>query len=85
MVTMNISLPTEMKRWVESQAKNGRYGNTSDFMRDLVRREQERQSALDQLGRLLDEGFQSGPSPHSMDEIFERARQMAAARAPGDA
>lgn len=84
MVTMNISLPTEMKQWVEAQAKNGRYGNTSDFMRDLVRREQERQLALEQLGRLLDEGFQSGPSPRTMDEILERARLMATGRAPGD-
>lgn len=37
MATMNISLPESMKSWIESQVKTGKFGNTSDFMRDLVR------------------------------------------------
>ncbi len=85
MATMNISLPTEMKKWVEAQANSGRYGNTSDFMRDLVRREQERQSTLEQLGQLLDEGFASGRSSRSMGEILENARKLASARTTVDA
>ncbi len=37
MATMNISLPDQMKAWVEEQVKSGRYANSSDYMRDLVR------------------------------------------------
>ena len=85
MATMNISLPTEMKKWVEAQANNGRYGNTSDFMRDLVRREQDRQAAMNQLGELLDDGFESGVSSRNMDEIFANARELAARRSAIDA
>ncbi len=37
MGTMNISLPDPMKSWVEDQAKSGRYANSSDYVRDLIR------------------------------------------------
>ena len=40
MGTMNISLPDPMKSWVEDQAKSGRYANSSDYVRDLIRRDQ---------------------------------------------
>ena len=42
MATMNVSLPDAMKDWVEAQARGGRYSNASDYVRDLVRRDQER-------------------------------------------
>ena len=42
MATMNISLPDPMKQWVEEQADTGRYSNASDYVRDLIRRDQER-------------------------------------------
>jgi antitoxin ParD1/3/4 len=40
MATMNISLPDPMKQWVEAQADW--HGNASDYVRDLIRRDQER-------------------------------------------
>ena len=42
MATMNISLPDKMKEWVEEQVATGRYANASDYMRDLVRRDEGR-------------------------------------------
>lgn len=44
MATMNISLPDEMKAWIEERAQSGRYANASDVVRDLVRREQDREA-----------------------------------------
>lgn len=35
MATMNVSLPDQMKELVEEQVKTGRYGNSSDYVRDL--------------------------------------------------
>lgn len=32
MATMNVSLPEQMKEWVEAQMKGGRYGNASDYI-----------------------------------------------------
>ncbi len=40
MATMKVSLPNPMKDWVEIQVKSGLYGNVSDYIRDLIRREQ---------------------------------------------
>ena len=60
MATMNVSLPDAMKAWVERQTETGRYGNASDYVRDLIRRDQDRQSALAELQALVDEGLASG-------------------------
>lgn len=72
MATMNISLPDPMKNWVEAQIEDGRYGNVSDFVRDLIRREQERRDKIAHMQRLVDEGRASGISDESMDDIRAR-------------
>jgi len=76
MATMNVSLPSEMKDWVEAQVKTGRYGNSSDYVRDLVRKDQERAEARASLYKLLDEGMEGGFSEdQTAEEIFEEARR----------
>ncbi|MEO3432946.1 type II toxin-antitoxin system ParD family antitoxin [Inquilinus sp. CAU 1745] len=60
MATMNISLPDPMKVWVESQTDGVRYGNASDYMRDLIRKDQERQAAIASLQAAITEGVESG-------------------------
>jgi len=62
MATMNVSLPDPMKTWVEAQAKDGRYSNASDYVRDLIRRDQDRQQAIAELQQRVDEGIASGPA-----------------------
>jgi antitoxin ParD1/3/4 len=42
---MNISLPDQMKEWVERRAASGRYSNSSDVLRDLIREAQDREAA----------------------------------------
>jgi putative addiction module CopG family antidote len=39
MATMNVSLPDPMKEWVESRMKDGKFSNTSDYVRHLIRRD----------------------------------------------
>jgi antitoxin ParD1/3/4 len=66
-----------MKDWVEAQAKSGRYSNSSDYVRDLIRRDQERADKLAELQRLLTEGLESGVSDRTMDDVLKTARQQA--------
>jgi antitoxin ParD1/3/4 len=42
MGTMNISLPDDMKDFIDEQVSQRGYGTSSEFLRDLIRREQER-------------------------------------------
>ena len=74
MATMNISLPDAMKKWVESQTDTGRYGNSSDFVRDLIRRAQIREEKIANMNRLVEEGLASGISDRTAEEIIADAR-----------
>jgi antitoxin ParD1/3/4 len=74
MATMNVSLPDAMKTWVEEQAETGRYSNASDYVRDLIRRDQERADKIATMQRLIDEAEDSGVSTKSMSEILAAAR-----------
>jgi antitoxin ParD1/3/4 len=40
---MNVSLPRELKKWVDDQVKAGGYGTASEYLRDMLRRARERQ------------------------------------------
>lgn len=60
MATMNVSLPDPMKSWAEHRTRDGRYSNVSDYVRDLIRKDQERHVAIEELQGLITEGLQSG-------------------------
>ena len=81
MATMNVSLPDPMKVWVEAQTGNGRYSNASDYVRDLIRKDQERQAAIALLQAAIDEGLASGESEDFDPEAFkQRMREQYAKR-----
>jgi antitoxin ParD1/3/4 len=76
MATMNVSLPDPMKDWVEAQTRTGRYSNASDYVRDLIRRDQERAAKIAEMQRLITEGLESGISDRSLDEVLADARRQ---------
>lgn len=80
MATMNISLPGPMKEWVEAQSKTGRYSNASDYVRDLIRKDQERGEKIAAMQRLVDEGLQSGIGDRSQEALFAEAEARSAKR-----
>ena len=71
MATMNVSLPDQMKTWVESQSQSGCYSNASDYVRDLIRRDQDHRH---QLVEALIAGEQSGDSTLSVNEIWAKVK-----------
>ena len=71
MATMNISLPDPMKSWVEDQARSGRYANSSDYVRDLIRRDRARLEAVAEIQSAVDVGLASGPASPLDREAFK--------------
>jgi len=83
MLRLTISMPEQMNQWVEAQIGTGRYGNVSEYFRDLVRRDQDRfEAELNELRNLLDRAQASGLSERTMPEIMELARQQALRQVP---
>jgi antitoxin ParD1/3/4 len=85
MATMTVSLPDPMKEWIEEQVKRGDYASTSDYVRDAVRRDRDRRDpnrklTLDELREIMDEAEAGGVSDKSLDDIFEEAMQIVAAK-----
>jgi len=74
MATMNVSLPDPMKDWVESQVKTGHYSNASDYVRDLIRRDQEYQDRRETLIKALIAGEKSGVSKRTVEEIWRSVK-----------
>jgi antitoxin ParD1/3/4 len=61
MTTINISLPEQMRLFVEEQVTAGGYSTTSEYIRSLIRQDNERKSK-EQLDNLLLQGLASGES-----------------------
>lgn len=74
MATMNVSLPASMKDWVESQVATGRYSNASDYVRDLIRRDQERRTKIAHMQALVTEAVEGGSAEKSMADILAEAK-----------
>lgn len=78
MATLNVSLPEAMKGWVERQSETGRYANSSDYVRDLIRRDQIKAEKIARMQALIDEAREQGPGTRTLDEIWEEARRRVA-------
>lgn len=70
MATMNISLPDQMKVWVEKSVQSGRYANVSDYVRDLIRKDKDKGIVIEQMQHMIIEGLASGVSDKSVDDIW---------------
>lgn len=74
MATMNISLPDPMRDWVQTQIQDGRYSSSSDYVRDLIRRDQEFRQQQQILQEAITEGLKSGISNRSMEDVLKEAQ-----------
>ncbi len=78
MPKVTISMPDDMKVWVEDRVKAGCHGNMSEYFRDLVRRDRDRkETAILELRELMDRAEQGGTTKRSFPEIIEAARKKA--------
>jgi antitoxin ParD1/3/4 len=76
MQTMNISLPDQLKAFVDDQVGSGRYSTVSEYVRDLIR-EDEKRKAQEKLETMLLEGLQSGEPTEMTRQDWADIRQEA--------
>ena len=70
MSTMNVSLPEALKAFVEDQVSARGYGTSSEYVRELIRKDQDRQ----RLRALLLEGASSPQAATADADYFDRLR-----------
>ncbi|MDO8959121.1 MAG: type II toxin-antitoxin system ParD family antitoxin [Rhodocyclaceae bacterium] len=75
-VRKTITLTDQQDGWIKSQIEAGRYTNDSEFIRDLIRREQERSAEIEVLRAALMEGENSG-EPQIFDVTAFKRRMHA--------
>jgi len=83
MATMNVSLPDQMKDFIEAQARKEGFGTVSEYIRSLIRDVQKRE-AKSALDAKLREGLESGPAAdltsEEWDAIEREGLELAARR-----
>jgi len=79
MSTMNVSLPESLKSFVDEQVAKRGYGTSSEYVRELIRRDQDRMS----LRGLLLKGAASAAGPRSTKAYFDSLRGRVRRRAKG--
>ena len=73
MSTMNVSLPQALKSFVDQQVTSRGYSSSSEYVRELIRKDQDRQ----RLRGLLVEGAASPPAVTADTDYFGQLRDRA--------
>lgn len=73
---MSFALPETMRHYINARVASGHYGNTSEYIRDLIRKDQEEQ-AVQRLRGLIEEGLESGPAEARTDDDLNELRAIA--------
>ncbi len=86
MATMNVSVPDRMRDWVQSRIDSGQYASVSDYIRDLIRRDQAGQdhaAALARMDKAVDAGLADlvAGRTRPAEEVFDRLEAKYAAMA----
>ena len=72
-VRKTITLTDQQDNWVKAQITAGHYTNDSEYIRDLIRREQERSAQIEATRAALIEGETSGePNPFNPSDLKKR-------------
>ena len=73
---MSFALPESLREYIDARVRDGSYGNTSEYLRDLVRRDQHEQAAQ-RLRDLIADGIASGEGRVATDDVIAELREQA--------
>ncbi|MCY4479569.1 MAG: type II toxin-antitoxin system ParD family antitoxin [Rhodospirillales bacterium] len=70
-VRKTITLTDQQDRWIKSRIAAGGFTNDSEYIRDLIRRDQEQSAKYRALEAAIREGIESGVSDKTVPDIME--------------
>ena len=70
-----ITLSEQQDAWVKMRIDTGDYTNDSEYVRDLIRRDQEQSAKFQALKQAIQEGLDSGVSRQGLKEIWDKAER----------
>lgn len=70
---VSFSLDADQEAFVNERVAEGQYGDTSDYVRDLIRQDQEYARKLAELRQAIQEGIDSGVCEQTVEEIWAEA------------
>ena len=70
-VRKTITLTDLQDQWIKTQIAAGYYTNDSEYIRDLIRRDCQRNDEFEVLKAAVQEGLDSGPSEKTVPSIME--------------
>jgi antitoxin ParD1/3/4 len=73
---MSFALPESMREYIDARVRSGDYGNTSEYLRELIRRDQNEQAAA-RLRALIADGLASGPGRAVDEQVIGELRDRA--------
>ena len=74
--TMSFALPESLRDYIDQRVRSGEYGNTSEYLRDLIRRDQHAEAAR-RFRLLIADGLESGESRQLTDDVVGELRGRA--------
>jgi antitoxin ParD1/3/4 len=74
-VRKTITFTEQQDRWIKAKIAEGQFTNDSEYIRDLVRRDQERSAEIEVIRAALIEGEQGGVSTRSPDDIRKAVQE----------
>ena len=77
MSSMNVSLPDQMKNWVEDLIGAGQYHNASEYVRDLIRKDQADYDNRQAFRAAIDHGRTSGTESRDFKDVIKAAKAKA--------
>lgn len=70
-IRKTVTLTTQQGEWIKSRINQGDFTNDSEYLRDLIRRDQEHASEIHAIRSALLKGEQSGLSHRSVEDIMQ--------------
>ena len=73
---MSFALPESLRDYIDQRVRTGDYGNTSEYLRELIRRDQHDEAAR-RFRLLIAEGLESGEGRQLTDDVIDELRDRA--------